>query len=83
MEETTNGQPSEGSPWDYEEPFTYVYSGTATSGRGTITMTEVDDVSGETETYDTPFTINGNELIVVDTDDETGETMRYVFTRRQ
>ena len=79
--ETTNGQPSEGSPWDYEEAFTYVYSGTATSGRGTITMTDVDDETGETETFDTPFTINGNELTVIDTDDETGQTRQIVFTR--
>ena len=61
-----------------DEPFTYVYEGTATAGRGT--MTGVDEDTGETSTI--PFTIAGNELTITEVDEETGETETIVFTRK-
>ena len=57
------------------QEFTYTYDG---NGHGT--MTNVDEEDGTTSTI--PFTINGNELTISDIDEDTGETLQIVFTRK-
>lgn len=74
---TVNGQPM-GPSYDETQAFTYVYDGSATEGRGT--MTAIDEETGES--MNAPFVVNGDQLSMTDIDIETGETMTVVFTRK-
>lgn len=74
------GRSSVGGQTLYEDseelPFTYVFDGTATAGRGTLTA--IDEETNEPENE--PFTINGDKLIITGEDEDGPYT--YEFTRK-
>ena len=74
---TIDGEPFMDTSDDDPSPFTYTYDGTATSGRGTMNGTDEDG-----HPVQIPFIVNGNTLSIEEVDDETGEPVIIVLTRK-